>query len=304
MSDNLLIVGGSGFVSGTVARRAVASGWRVWAVTRGRLPLPDGVITIVADREDTIVFESAIASAMQMAEIDRFDLVADCIGYDAEDAVQDVSVFRRRARQLVFISTDFVFDPAHRAFPQGEVSEHYLSDGYGGRKRMCELELMNRDTGDMAWTIVRPCHIYGPGSRLGCLPEHGRDERLLERLRAGETLRLVGGGHFLQQPIVARDLADLVLASAGRADLDGRIFQAAGPDVVESVTYYRILADILGVSLHIEEVPVDEYLADNPGAAPFLCHRIYDLAALREAGLPSPATPLAVGLAEQVEYLA
>ncbi|SVE24981.1 uncharacterized protein METZ01_LOCUS477835, partial [marine metagenome] len=36
MSDNLLIVGGSGFVSGTVARRAVASGWRVWAVTRGR----------------------------------------------------------------------------------------------------------------------------------------------------------------------------------------------------------------------------------------------------------------------------
>lgn len=304
MSDNLLIVGGSGFVSGTVARRAVASGWRVWAVTRGRLPLPDGVIAIVADREDTIVFESAIASAMQMAKIDRFDLVADCIGYDAEDAVQDVSVFRRRARQLVFISTDFVFDPAHRAFPQGEVSEHYLSDGYGGRKRMCELELMNRDTGDMAWTIVRPCHIYGPGSRLGCLPEHGRDERLLERLRAGETLRLVGGGHFLQQPIVARDLADLVLASAGRADLDGRIFQAAGPDVVESVTYYRILADILGVSLHIEEVPVDEYLADNPGAAPFLCHRIYDLAALREAGLPSPATPLAVGLAEQVEYMA
>ena len=304
MSDNLLIVGGSGFVSGTVARRAVASGWRVWAVTRGRLPLPDGVIAIVADRKDTIVFESAIASAMQMAKIDRFDLVADCIGYDAEDAVQDVSVFRRRARQLVFISTDFVFDPAHRAFPQGEVSEHYLSDGYGGRKRMCELELMNRDTGDMAWTIVRPCHIYGPGSRLGCLPEHGRDERLLERLRAGETLRLVGGGHFLQQPIVARDLADLVLASAGRADLNGRIFQAAGPDVVESVTYYRILADILGVSLHIEEVPVDEYLADNPGAAPFLCHRIYDLAALREAGLPSPATPLAVGVAEQVEYMA
>jgi hypothetical protein len=154
---------------------------------------------------------------------------------------------------------------------------------------------MNRDTGDMAWTIVRPCHIYGPGSRLGCLPEHGRDERLLERLRARETLRLVGGGHFLQQPIVARDLADLVLASAGRADLNGRIFQAAGPDVVESVIYYRILADILGVSLHIEEVLVDEYLADNPGAAPFLCHRIYDLAALREAGLPSPATPLAVG---------
>ena len=217
--------------------------------------------------------------------------------------MQDVAVFGQRARQLVFISTDFVFDPAHRTLPQGEISEHFLTDGYGGRKRLCELELMNRDTGDMAWTIVRPCHIYGPGSRLGCLPEHSRDERLLERLRAGERLRLVGGGHFLQQPILARDLADLVLGFAGRADLHGRIFQAAGPHIVESVAYYRILADILGVDLDIEEVPVDRYLTDHPAATPFLCHRIYDLAALREAGLPAPGTPLVVGLAEQVDAL-
>ena len=48
MSGNLLIVGGSGFVSGTVARRAVAAGWRVWVVTRGRQPLPDGVVAVVA----------------------------------------------------------------------------------------------------------------------------------------------------------------------------------------------------------------------------------------------------------------
>jgi nucleoside-diphosphate-sugar epimerase len=307
MKGTLLVIGGSGFVSGTLARRAVAAGWRVWVVTRGQRPVPEGVTAIVADRKDTNAFESAIAAAMQEVEIDCFDLVADCIGYDPEDAVQNVAVFRERARQLVFVSTDFVFDPAHRRFPQGEVSEHYLLDSlqetYGGKKRQCELEFLNGDTGDMTWTVIRPCHIYGPGSLLGCLPTHGRDKQLLERLRAGEPLRLVGGGHFLQQPILARDLADLMLGVAGRTDLHERIFQAAGPDIVESVTYYRIIADILGVDLQIEELPVDQFLAQNPTSAPFLCHRIYDLGNLREAALPVPSTPLPIGLAEHVAAL-
>lgn len=303
MSQTLLIIGGSGFVSGTLARQAVREGWRVWVVTRGQRAIPEGVTAIVADRKQPESFASVVADAMQAAQVDRFDLVADCIGYDHADAVQDVQVFRDRARHLVFVSTDFVFDPAHRRFPQSEVSEHYMTEGYGGNKRLCELELSNGDTGEMNWTVVRPCHIYGPGSLLGCLPEHGRDKDLLKRLRAGETLRLAGGGHFLQQPILAQDLARLMLGVAGRADLHERIFQAAGPDIVESVTYYQIIADILGVALKVEELPVSAFLADNPASASFLCHRIYDLSNLKQAGLPTPATPLTTGLAQQVAAL-
>lgn len=299
MPRRLLCLGGSGFVSGTLARRAVAAGWQVWAVTRGRRPMPSGVTAATADRKDG----PALAAALASAGVDRFDLAVDCIGYEPQDARQDVALLRGRAAHLVFISTDFVFDPAHRRFPQGEESDHWAADGYGGKKRLCELELIGADTGDMAWSVVRPCHIYGPGSLLGCLPEHGRDAKLIERLRSGEALRLVGGGHFLQQPILAADLADLILGLAGRSDLHRRLFQAAGPDVVESRTYYRFVADRLGVELRVEEVPVAGHLAAHPAAAPFLCHRIYDLAALRAAGLPVPATSLATGLALHVAAL-
>ena len=48
----LLIVGGSGFLSGTLARTAVARGHRVWTITRGRQALPAGVIGLQADRRD------------------------------------------------------------------------------------------------------------------------------------------------------------------------------------------------------------------------------------------------------------
>lgn len=299
MPFKILLIGGSGFVSGTLARRAVAEGHRVQAVSRGQRPVPAGVESITADRTDRAAFADAIS------RLDgKWDLVVDCIGYDPADAEQDVAVFRDRAAHFVFISTDFVYDPAQRQFPQNETDAVYLTDdSYGAKKRRCELIFANGDTGPMRWTVLRPCHIYGPGSLLGCLPEHGRDPQLLARLRRGETLRLVGGGHFLQQPIFADDLAQAILSCAGNETAHARICNVAGPDIVESRQYYRLIAERLGVGLAVEELPVADYLAANPGRASFLCHRIYTSDALASAGLAVPSTPLADGLHQQIDAL-
>lgn len=294
MSRRLLSIGGSGFVSGTLARRAVAAGWDVTVVSRGERPLPEGVTGLRVDRQDAAAFSAAVAACGD------FDLIVDCIGYDREDAMQDVETFRGRTRRFVFISTDFVFDPAHRSFPQGEESEHYQTQGYGGKKRQCEQVLLDGDHGDMTWTVLRPCHIYGPGSLLGCLPAHGRDRELIKRLQAGEPLQLVGGGHFLQQPILAADLADLILSLVDCDGAANQIFQAAGPDIVESRAFYEIIADLLNVDLQIQELAVGDYLAENPASAPFLCHRIYDLSRLSAIGATAPATPLIEGLKSHV----
>jgi nucleoside-diphosphate-sugar epimerase len=295
---NILIIGGSGFVSGTLAQTAVADGHKVWTITRRQRPLPDGVISLTADRSDYDAFAEVVAGAQA-----AWDVVIDCIGYEEADAHQDIEVFRNLAGHLIFVSTDFVFDPAHRRFPQGEESDHYLPGGYGGKKRLCELALLNGDTGEMRWTVVRPCHIYGPGSQLGCLPLHGRDPELISKLRAGETLQLVGGGHFLQQPILARDLADLLLSVGGNEKTYGQIYCAAGPDIIESREYYRIIAEILGVGLKVEEISVSGYLAAHPESASFLCHRIYDLNRLQVSDVKVPSTSIEQGLREHVESL-
>ena len=296
-TPKLLILGGSGFVSGTLARQALAQGFQVWTVTRGQRSLPDGVTPLIADRRDRAAFARTIAASNP-----EWDLVIDCIGYEPEDARQDLEVFRTRARRLVFVSTDSVYKPSARRFPQPEEGV-YVEGGYGGKKRLCELEFENGDAGDMAWTVVRPCHIYGPGSRLGCMPKHARDPELLQTLRAGQPLQLAGGGHFLQQPILAADLAELLLSMHGNDRCHGEIFLAAGPELVESRLYYQIIAELLGVDLRIAEIPVDTYLAEHPESASFLCHRIYDLSKLRKHGLHAPSTSLADGLRSHVESL-
>ncbi|MCE9590074.1 MAG: NAD-dependent epimerase/dehydratase family protein [Planctomycetes bacterium] len=295
---NILIVGGSGFVSGTLAREAVGRGFGVWIVTRGKRPVPEDVRSIVADRKNAGAFAAAVA-ATGMA----FDLVVDCIAYEPADVKQDIAVFAGRAKQIVLISTDFVYLPTARRFPQPEADAAYVEENnYGGNKRRCELELINGDTGSMAWTILRPCHIFGPGSQLGCSPPENRDAKLIEKLRAGQTLALVGA-HLLQQPIFAPDLAGLILSVAGSPRAAGQVFNAAGPDVIESRTYYQIIADVLGVPLRTEEVALDAYLAAHPDKAPFLCHRFYDLTRLHAAGLAVPSTPVAEALRAHVRAL-
>jgi nucleoside-diphosphate-sugar epimerase len=257
--------------------------------------LADGVTSLVADRRDP----AALAKVITGARMD-WDLVVDCIGYRAEDAAQDLAFCCDRAPHLVFISTDFVFDPTCRRFPQAEEADRYATEGYGGDKRRAELVFLAAGAGPLAWTILRPCHIYGPGSLLGCLPRHGRDPELIGRLQRGEPLALVGGGHFLQQPLFAPDLAELILSCAGSHQARGRIFVAAGPEIVESREYYRLIAEELGVKLTVAEIPVDQHLTEHPEAAPFLCHRIYSLERLHAAGLRVPATPLAEGLRRHV----
>ena len=293
---NILIIGGSGHVSGAVARSARTVGHDVWVITRGQRPLPAGVHALTADRKDDAAMAAALAGAGT-----SWDLVVDCICYDLPAIHQDIALFRDRAAQFVLVSTDFVYDPAHRRFPQPEEAAQYEETlEYGRNKRACELALQESE---MAWTVVRPCHIYGSTSELGCLPLHGRDPELITKLRAGQPLQLVGGGHFLQQPILADDLAATIVSVAGNRHAHRQIFNTAGPDIIESRQYYRIVAEVLGVELSVTEVPVDQTLAARPELAPFLTHRIYDLCKLKDAGLHVPAIPIADGLRLHVEGL-
>ena len=294
----ILIIGGSGFLSGTVARAAAARGYTVTAVTRGRRPLPPGVTAIVADRQDRAGF------ARQIAALDmRWDLVVDAIAYVPGDAVQDVEVFAGRTRRLVFVSTDFIYDPLRRTVPQLELASSYAETGYGGQKRAAERILERTPTTTLPWTILRPSHIYGPGSLPGCLPLHGRDPRLVERIHAGEVLRLVAGGRRQQHPIFAPDLAETILDAATAHGAIGKTLNVAGPDIIASSEYFHVLGKLLGREVAIETVDEAAHLAAHPEHAPYCCERVYDLTALRESGFALPKTRLEEGLRSHLDSL-
>ena len=68
-----------------VERTARDAGHDVWIVTRGERPVPEGVTALTADRKDPAAFAEAVEGAGM-----AWDLAVDCIGYQPEDARQDI----------------------------------------------------------------------------------------------------------------------------------------------------------------------------------------------------------------------
>ena len=294
----VLVIGGSGHVSGAVSRAALAADYKVYTLTRGTRPAVGNVVELHADRHDAEAMEKIAQSIAN----ERFDAVIDCICYNADDMKQDLELFAPLTDNLLFVSTDWVYEPTLRRFPQPVENSPYITsdnngfEPYAWGKLMAENYLRENAPAHLNYTIFRPCHIYGMPSELGCFPGHCRDKELIARLLRNETLELVDGGRLLQQPIDCDDLAKTIISCIGNAKAYGKAFNMAGPDIVESSKYYEIIGDALNVKVKIKDIDYNEYLEKNPGKRPFLFHRIYTLDDLAAAGAYVPATPLAEGL--------
>ena len=294
----LLVIGGSGHVSGAVVRAALQAEYPVYTLTRGMRPAVGSVTELIADRHDA----AAVAQAVKAIEFEKFDAVIDCIGFNAEDMRQDLEVFAPYSNHLIFISTDWVYEPTLRRYPQPVENSPYITDdrngceAYGWGKLMAENYLREHLPENLNYTIFRPCHIYGMPSELGCFPAHCRDKDLIACLLNNEVIELVEDGRMLQQPIDCDDLAQTIISAIGNKLAYNKVFNMAGPDIVESRQYYQIIADALGVELKTANISYDKQLSENPAQRPFLFHRIYVQDDLKKANLHVPVIPLAEGL--------
>ena len=296
----LLIIGGSGFVSGTLARAALARGNEVWCVTRGNRSAIPGTHPILADRNDTEAFAGALADAGE-----RWDAALDCICYNAEQARFDLRVIGQYTHRLVVVSTDSVYHPDYKTVPQNEEAPVYLTDGgYGANKREMELAIINECPADLAWTVFRPGHIFGPGSELGAYPEMTRNRDMIPLLRSGTPMRLIGGGaQYLLHPIYAPDFARVMLDCLDNEACKNQLFCMGGPEVITNRQYYELVGELLNVPVVFEDVPEEGQLAAHPAYSGYLCHRCYTLQKLADTGIALPDTPIREGLRRQIEWL-
>ncbi|HSK47624.1 MAG TPA: NAD-dependent epimerase/dehydratase family protein, partial [Coriobacteriia bacterium] len=107
----LLFIGGTGFISAAVSRRAIAQGLDLYLLNRGsRIASPPGSHGLTADIHNP----QEVAAALDGLE---FDVVVDWIAYTPDDIERDISLFRGRVKQYVFISSASAYQ---------KPPEHYL----------------------------------------------------------------------------------------------------------------------------------------------------------------------------------
>jgi nucleoside-diphosphate-sugar epimerase len=299
MNKTALIIGGTGFLGTAIVRELCTAGWAVTSLARGQKAnrVADAVL-IAADRSQPGQIAAAVGAR-------RFDLVVDCAAYTRPHAEDALAAFAGKTGHYVFISTDFVYaaDPATR-FPIAEDAAKLKNVPYAVGKLECEA-LLTKAWQDQKFpaTVLRPPHILGVGRELGCDPAQGRDSKILDYIRSGNGLILVGEGQFLIQPVWNREVGACIAQMAGNAASFGQIFNCAGPDCVTTRRYYEIVAERLGVPLRFASIGYEEFTKRSSDKAHFTWHRIYDTTRLSSVTGYTPRLRLEDALTETIRWM-
>jgi nucleoside-diphosphate-sugar epimerase len=247
----VLFVGGTGFISTAASRMAISRGFELYLLNRGsRITHVPGSHSLTADirRPDDV---RTVLSGL------HFDAVVDWIAYTADDIERDISLFRGRTRQYVFISSASAYQkPPDRYLISESTPLHNPFWEYARNKIACERRLMqaHRDEGFPA-TIVRPSMTYDRNLPIA-LGGWGT-YTLADRLLRGLPVIVHGDGSSLWVVTHADDLAQGLLGLLGNRRAVGEAFHITSDEVLTWNQIYQQIAEALGVEAKIVHIPSD-----------------------------------------------
>lgn len=247
----VLFIGGTGFISAAVSRQAVARGIELYLLNRGsRGEAPAGCHTLRAD----INKPEEVGAALRGL---RFDVVVDWIAFTPADIERDLSLFKGRAGQYVFISSASAYrkPPASYLITEETPLDNPLSD-YARGKIACE-DLLARAYAEEGFpaTIVRPSHTYDTNFPLAV--GGGGSYTIADRMLKGLPVIVHGDGTSLWVVTHAEDFARGFLGLLGRPEAIGQAFHITSDEVLTWEHIYRSVAEGLGVEANIVHVPSD-----------------------------------------------
>jgi nucleoside-diphosphate-sugar epimerase len=246
----ILFIGGTGIISSSCTREALAQGHDLFHLNRGNnLDMaPRGVTTLKADIRDPEQVEKAVAGH-------RFDCVVNWVSFEPDHVRQDIKLLGPLTSHYIFISSASVYlkPPPHwmitEETPTGNPYWLYAQD-----KIACENALLEEfRENEFPVTIVRPSHTYNNGwipSPIG-----SRDFTIAQRMLDGKETISPGDGQSLWTITHSDDFARGFTGLLGNQGSVGEIFHITSDEARTWDAYYRIIGEALGVEANIVHIP-------------------------------------------------
>jgi nucleoside-diphosphate-sugar epimerase len=296
---NILLIGGTGIIGKATVLEALKEGYEVTTISKEiESNFPNSVKQLLIDRQNMNEFQDIVSKLNN-----QWDVVFDIFAYDEKDAKQTYDLFKDKAKHIFILSTTLVYDRSkkntnpiksnHPLTKKGELG------GYVDKKLGLEQFWLSKK--DANWTIIRPYHILGATSLLGCLPLHNRDPELLKRIKNNEKIVLCNGGEVELNYLHPRDLAKTVLKSAGNKKTFWKAYNVVNPTKIKVKDYFEIIGEMLGEKIQIINKPISEIWDENKGWELTTLPHIYDVTDLkRDIGFV-PDIPLREAIKEAIE---
>ena len=228
----VLLIGGTGTISGAVARLLLQRGDELILLNRGNRDIPAGAQVIRCDVRD----EDRTRAALEGLE---FDAVCQFVGFQPEHVQQDFRLFAGKTKQYVYVSSASAYQKPVQALPIREdtpLENPYWA--YSRGKIACEAYLMRqyREAG-FPVTIVRPSHTYGEQTLpLGVHGKNGSWQNL-QRMLDGKPVLIHGDGTSLWTVTWNEDFARGFVGLLGNSAAIGQAYHITSD---ESVTWNQI----------------------------------------------------------------
>lgn len=244
----VLVVGGSGFVGTAVAARLAREGLRVVVPTR-RLVHARHLLTLpTAEVVEANVFDPAVLSRLMRG----VDAVVSLVGvlhsrpgdpYGPDFARAHVELPTRLVAAAREAGVGRIVHVSALGARADGPSEYQRSKAAGEAA-------IRAGSPEVAWTILRPSVIFGPGDSFLNL-----FAGLLKRF----PVMPLGGANARFQPVYVEDVAEVVVGSLLRADACGQTFDLAGPQVYTLRELVEYVGDLTGFPRPV--LPLPEGLA-------------------------------------------
>ena len=219
----LLLIGGTGVLSGDVVSLSLENGHTVYILNRGHHAklIPKEVILLKANIKDA-------ATVKNITKDLHFDVVVDFLSYNELDLRNSLSLFQNRCHQFIFISSATAYrrDKLDACLTEDSpLGNHNWS--YSKNKVACEKYLISKcsETG-LKYTIIRPYITYG-NTRIpyGIMPPYGWHWTFIARLLNNKPIMLWDNGETICTLTHTSDFAKGIVGLFGNPKAYNEAFQ-------------------------------------------------------------------------------
>lgn len=240
---DILIVGGSGRISGDVTRCLVAAGFCVYVLNRGNTNQSIGCKHFKCDinSEDAFVI---LANR-------KFDVVIDFVSFTLVDVAKRYRLFKDKTQQYIFISSMTVCNAKRQIIYNEKTLVGNPYSQYARDKIECEQYLMQKYTiHKFPVTIIRPSQTYN--DKTVPVGVHGMNGswQVVKRIQEGKPIIIHGDGNSIWSVTRSEEFAKWLLGIVGNLDTIGEIIQIVNNEMLTWNQIYSIIADELGQKLY------------------------------------------------------
>lgn len=287
---SILVMGGTIFVSSSLAKYLISKGYDVDILTRGLKE-----INYNGYREHLICDRKSKKELEEVLKERKYDFIFDISAYTKEDVeILLTSIDTSALKKYIFCSSGAVYKPCDHVIKEDfEKGENPNWGQYGIDKKEAEDFIINSS---IPYVIFRPPYIYGENNNLY------REAYFFDRIKNKQPIPMPYGNNIKTQFIHIHDLVR-IFESAMDNKNSCKVYNVTNPELVSWEDFILTCGEVVGEKPIVKKIDGNEVNLPSRAYFPFRdVTYMLDISALKESGLHIPTISLKDGLRRAYDW--